>query len=268
MAIQIRCLLVLCIELQQEIQKFNPKWVKFTLSASDTSINPAETGFYYLNSRYYNPEVGRFICADTTDVLTASSTALTDKNLYSYCDNNPVVRKDTGGDYWETAFDIASLAVTASEIIEDPTDPLNYVALTGDIIDVLTPVAGIGETIKAVRAVDKLSDSTRVIAKIENLSKAGRMGKQARLRELSNDHKLSSALRGEIKRDINQIKRGKRRNIRVPSGYELSHRMRYSARKGYSYKYLDLNMKKQHRKHHSILDGNFRKGFNKYGKKI
>ena len=195
--------------------------------------------------------------ADTTDVLTASSTTLTDKNLYSYCDNNPVVRKDIGGDYWETAFDIASLAVTISETIEDPTDPLNYLALAGDFIDVLAPVAGVGETIKALRAADKFSDTTRVIAKTDNLSKAGRMGKQARLRELANDDKLSSALRGEIKRDINQMKRGKRTNIRVPSGYELSHRMGYPARKGYSYKYADLNIKKQHRKHHSIFRWKF-----------
>ncbi len=46
-----------------------------------------ETGFYYLQTRYYDPEVGRFISPDTTDVLTATPGALTDKNLYAYCDN-------------------------------------------------------------------------------------------------------------------------------------------------------------------------------------
>ena len=40
---------------------------------------------------------------------------------------------------------------------------------------------------------------------------------------------------------------------RVPSGYHLSHRLGYSAKKGYSYKYADLNTIKQHRKHHSIF---------------
>ncbi len=66
----------------------------------------AETGFYYVSSRYYDPEVGRFISSDTTDVLTATLNALTDKNLYAYCDNNPVVRVDRGGDFWETIFDV------------------------------------------------------------------------------------------------------------------------------------------------------------------
>lgn len=85
------------------------------------------------------------------------------------------------------------------------------------------------------------------------MSKAGRLGKQSRLRELAYDDKLSSALRGEILRDINEIKLGKRTQIRVPSGYELSHRIGYSARKGYSYKFSDLNIKKQHRNHHKIF---------------
>ena len=59
-----------------------------------------ETGFYYLNSRYYDPENRRFINADTTDILTATPDSLTDKNLYAYCDNNPVMRKDDGGEFW------------------------------------------------------------------------------------------------------------------------------------------------------------------------
>ena len=59
-----------------------------------------ETGWYYLQSRYYNPEWGRFINVDSTDTLTASETSLTDKNLFAYCDNNPVNRSDDGGDFW------------------------------------------------------------------------------------------------------------------------------------------------------------------------
>ena len=58
-----------------------------------------ETGFYYVSSRYYNPVIDRFISPDTTDVLTATSMALTDKNLYAYCDNNPVMREDKDGQF-------------------------------------------------------------------------------------------------------------------------------------------------------------------------
>lgn len=42
----------------------------------------SETGFYYVSSRYYDPEIGRFISPVTTDVLTATPMGLTDKNLY------------------------------------------------------------------------------------------------------------------------------------------------------------------------------------------
>lgn len=54
---------------------------------------------YYLNSRYYDQEVGRFISADTTDVLGVDAD-LYDKNLYAYCDNNPAMRSDTDGECW------------------------------------------------------------------------------------------------------------------------------------------------------------------------
>ena len=64
-------------------------------------VYDTETGLYYLNSRYYNPTWGRFINADTTDVLGASlDKANWDKNLFAYCDNNPIIRVDHGGQIW------------------------------------------------------------------------------------------------------------------------------------------------------------------------
>ena len=55
---------------------------------------------YYLKSRYYDQNTGRFISPDYPDVITASPTALTDKNLFAYCDNNPVMRVDEDGEFW------------------------------------------------------------------------------------------------------------------------------------------------------------------------
>ena len=60
----------------------------------------SETNFYYLNSRYYDPEIKRFISADSIDIIGATPGGLTDKNLYAYCDNNPVMRIDTNGEFW------------------------------------------------------------------------------------------------------------------------------------------------------------------------
>ena len=48
-----------------------------------------ETGFYYLQSRYYDPEVGRFISSDETDYLGASGSVLS-YNLFAYCENEPM----------------------------------------------------------------------------------------------------------------------------------------------------------------------------------
>lgn len=60
----------------------------------------AETGFYYVSSRYYDFELGRFINADTTSVLGIRRD-LYNQNLYAYCDNNPIVRIDITGGFWE-----------------------------------------------------------------------------------------------------------------------------------------------------------------------
>ena len=59
-----------------------------------------ETGLYYVNSRYYDPETCRFISADDISLVSASPMALTDKNLYAYCDNNPIARLDLDGMFW------------------------------------------------------------------------------------------------------------------------------------------------------------------------
>ena len=67
-----------------------------------------ETGFYYLQSRYYDPETGRFISADGQ---LAAGSDLTGLNLFAYCGNNPVNRKDPNGQWWITAL-IVTVVVT------------------------------------------------------------------------------------------------------------------------------------------------------------
>ena len=56
-----------------------------------------ETGLYCLGIRYYDPEVGRFVNADDPGTIFAKPQELYNKNLYAYCDNNPIIREDQEG---------------------------------------------------------------------------------------------------------------------------------------------------------------------------
>ena len=55
-----------------------------------------ETNSYYLQSRYYNPQLCRFINADDGRFIGASGTLLS-KNAFAYCENNPVNNVDHTG---------------------------------------------------------------------------------------------------------------------------------------------------------------------------
>ena len=77
-----------------------------TYNNSVAKVNPfryrgyyydAETGLYYLNSRYYDPSIGRFINAD--DISYIQPTDINGLNLYAYCGNNPVMYTDPNGNF-------------------------------------------------------------------------------------------------------------------------------------------------------------------------
>ena len=61
-----------------------------------------ETGLYYLKTRYYDPETGRFITIDGIEYLDPET--INGLNLYAYCGNNPVMRTDENGSNWWTDF--------------------------------------------------------------------------------------------------------------------------------------------------------------------
>lgn len=212
-----------------------------------------ETSLYYLNSRYYNPEWGRFINADDVGTVTATLDDLTDKNLFAYCDNNPINRADSSGYIWETILDIGGIAWSAYDLVTKPSWG-NAGMLAWDVGATLIPFVPGSYTAKTAKLASKADD---VIDTAKVVKKTGRSGKQARLREIASDDKVSSALRGEIKRDINQINRGKRTTIRVPSGFQMAHKRGYEARKGFDYGYSVLNDTNLHKLQHK---------YDKYGR--
>jgi RHS repeat-associated protein len=81
-------------------------------SGSMAELNPlryrgyyydSETGFYYLQSRYYDPANRRFINADS---YAGTGQGILGYNMFAYCSNNPVRRVDSAGCWWgEDAWD-------------------------------------------------------------------------------------------------------------------------------------------------------------------
>ena len=96
----------------------------------------SETKLYYLNSRYYNPEWGRFINADG---LVSTGQGILCHNMYAYCENNPINFKDETG----TELSLASLisivvvavAIIFTAIIPDSNTESSAGQLIEDAVD-------------------------------------------------------------------------------------------------------------------------------------
>ena len=83
-------------------------------------VYDVETGFYYVSSRYYDPEIGRWINADIPETLTADFEDFAQYNLFAYCFNDPVNISDETGTWpsWATklAIGIAAIVVGAAVV--------------------------------------------------------------------------------------------------------------------------------------------------------
>ena len=79
-----------------------------------------ETGFYYLQSRYYDPVIGRFI---NLDRFVTTGQGFLSYNMYAYCGNNPVVFVDPSGEWWWV---IIPLIFVGCSKEEPKPDPLPY----------------------------------------------------------------------------------------------------------------------------------------------
>ena len=73
-----------------------------------------ETGYYYLNSRYYDPVVGRFLNADG---YVSTGQGILGNNMYAYCGNNPVAFADSTGKKFYLNIDVG--------LAPGPDRPLN-----------------------------------------------------------------------------------------------------------------------------------------------
>ena len=105
-----------------------------------------ETGFYYLNSRYYDPQIRRFISADNQ--LAETGASVIGYNLYAYCDNSPLGAVDYDGHFAITiaagvtvsvGFILSVVAVGALTYMvydysQNPHNEQNPVAVLGNML--------------------------------------------------------------------------------------------------------------------------------------
>ena len=99
-----------------------------------------ETGLYYLTTRYYDPEVCRFISAD---VYMSTGQGVLGGNMWAYCGNNPVNRYDIDGEWWIL---LQALGGVATQYISDVIGNL-IAGETG--WDIFKPTSTPGEYIAA-----------------------------------------------------------------------------------------------------------------------
>ncbi len=80
-----------------------------------------ESNLYYLNTRYYDPQIGRFINADEITILDETQSQIHGLNLYMYCGNNPVGMIDPSGmkpKWWQwVLFGIGAALVVAAAVV-------------------------------------------------------------------------------------------------------------------------------------------------------
>ena len=96
----------------------------------------SETELYYLNTRYYNPEIGRFINEDS---FMATGKDILQHNMYLYCNNNPINCIDNTGESLTILGAIAIVAIGAILIYTLPK-------VTNSISDIFSSISSTSTT--------------------------------------------------------------------------------------------------------------------------
>ncbi len=157
------------------------KLLGITGSLADTigTINPlryrgyyydTETNLYYLQSRYYSPDLMRFISQDDAALSNEQGQPL-GSNLYAYCLNNPVIKVDPTGKepITLTAIGIYFLAtafvtIVVSAIVTSPEFIRSWNSMCTSIgYGISSGLNALGGAIKS--AASKLSSKAKSIAK-------------------------------------------------------------------------------------------------------
>ena len=75
-----------------------------------------ESGLYYVGSRYYDPQVCRWINADNSEIIDGGNDHIFENNLFAYCFNNPVNMIDDTGHWPKWATNLVKVGIGALAI--------------------------------------------------------------------------------------------------------------------------------------------------------
>ena len=101
-------------------------------------IYDRETGFYYLQSRYYDPTVGRFLNADDTAFLGASGTLL-GWNLFGYCENGVTNGSDLSG-FLYISYNSIDRIIASIKYVSTAFKLINGKSMWGTIASIAVPI--------------------------------------------------------------------------------------------------------------------------------
>ena len=117
----------------------------------------SETGFYYLQSRYYDPANRRFINADS---YASTGQGFIGINMFAYCGNNPVARIDVSGLFWEEIAEFLGGIFGAGSTLEDQESPPPIESIFAPLDLLITSKSGMRLTTQ----LSKHGDSTKPIS--------------------------------------------------------------------------------------------------------
>ena len=93
----------------------------------------SETGLYYLNTRYYDPSIGRFINSDGE--ISEIGGEILGYNTFAYCQNNPVNSDDSNGNWpkWATKVLVGAVVIAAAAVVTIATGGAGASALVAAV---------------------------------------------------------------------------------------------------------------------------------------
>ena len=152
------------------------------------------TGLTYMQQRYYDPQIGRFLSVDPAD---------SGFNLYNYANNNPYRSTDPDGrSPIEIAFLVADAIELGSSIGSGEGIAMAALNVGIDIVGVASPIPGISEVAHAIEAVQKVERVGEAVKGVEKVAESAKAlhGNSAASAKLQHRYEISAKATGDVKK--------------------------------------------------------------------